>query len=109
MRLRQPVARQIHEQMMLGVIVDPVGRDQQPLDWVGASGAGVAERVFAGRGAGVLGDVADAVTNGSQVAIASTQTPQNQMPALASQNRPNSTALAQRKRAIFSAPLLTKL
>ena len=28
MRFRQPVARQIHEQMMLGVIVHPIGRDQ---------------------------------------------------------------------------------
>src|SRR3954449_858789 len=49
------------------------------------------------------------VTSGSQVAIANTQTPQNQMPAPASQNRPNSTALTQRNRAILSAPLDTKL
>src|ERR1700722_5978133 len=49
------------------------------------------------------------VTNGSQVAIAGTHTAQNQMPAPASQNRPNSRALAQRKRAILSAPLVTKL
>src|SRR4051794_947727 len=49
------------------------------------------------------------VTSGSQLAIANTQTPQNQMPAPASQNRPNSTALTQRNRAILSAPLETKL
>ena len=49
------------------------------------------------------------VTSGSQVAIAITQTAQYQMPAPASQNSPNNSALRQRKRAILSAPLETKL
>ena len=49
------------------------------------------------------------VTKGSQVAIASTQTAQNQMPAPASQNSTNINAFTPRKRAILSAPLETKL
>src|SRR5450631_470127 len=49
------------------------------------------------------------VTSGSQVAIANTQTPQYQMPAPAAQNKPNITAFRQRKRAILSEPLETKL
>src|ERR1700753_4005458 len=49
------------------------------------------------------------VTRGNQVAIASAHTPQNQIPAPASQNRPNRTVFATRKRAILSAPLETKL
>src|SRR6202790_4854489 len=49
------------------------------------------------------------VTSGSQVAIASAQTPKYQLPAPASQNRTNRTAFTQRNRAILSAPLETKL
>ena len=45
---------------MLGVIVHPIGRDQRALDDIGARGAGVAERIRPGAGAGVLGNVADA-------------------------------------------------
>ena len=48
MRIGQPVARQVHEQMMLGVVVHPIGRDEQPLDWIGTRGARVTERVFSG-------------------------------------------------------------
>src|ERR1700692_504461 len=48
-------------------------------------------------------------TSGSYVAIANTHTPQYQMPAPASQNRPNIKAFTARKRAILSAPLDTKL
>ncbi len=49
------------------------------------------------------------VTSDSQVAIATTQTPQYQMPAPASQNSANINAFTPRKRAILSAPLETKL
>ncbi len=49
------------------------------------------------------------VTSGSHVAIATTQTAKYQMPAPASQNSPNSSAFASRKRSILSRPLETKL
>jgi len=57
-RFRKPIARQMHKEMMLGVIVHPIGRDEQPLDRIGACRAGVAERVFPGAGAGVFSNVA---------------------------------------------------
>src|SRR6202035_4985856 len=60
MRVGKAIARQVHEQMMLGVVVHPIGRDQKPFDWTRERGAGMAERVFAGGGAGMFGDVADA-------------------------------------------------
>ncbi len=49
------------------------------------------------------------VTSGSHVAIATTQTPQYQTPAPASQNSANSSALTPRKRTTLSRPLETKL
>src|SRR3546814_9583691 len=58
---REAVTGDAHEQMVFGVIIDPIGRDRRAGEPAGAGRARVGEGVVAaGRGAGVLGDVADA-------------------------------------------------
>ena len=45
MDARQVVAGHVEQQMMLEVIVDVVGRDEQPLEEIGVRGAGVAQGI----------------------------------------------------------------
>ena len=60
MNARQVVAGHIEQQMMLEMIVDVIGRNEQSLEKARARGARVAQRIVAVRHHGMFGDVADA-------------------------------------------------
>jgi len=57
---RQVVTGDVEQQMMFEVVVDVIGRDEQPLEEMRARGAGVAQRIVTVGHDGVFGDVADA-------------------------------------------------
>lgn len=60
MRRRQFPAGQAQQQVMLQMVVHPVGREQQPRERVGIGRARVAQRVVVVGHHGMFGDVADA-------------------------------------------------
>ena len=60
MHALQPITRHVHEDVMLGVEMHPVGRDQQALDRVRQCRARMGERIVLGVDARVFGDVAQA-------------------------------------------------
>ena len=61
MSTMQVVAGYAHKQMVLAMIVHPIGRNGRAFDDVCIGGASMCERIVAAsRGAGMLRDVADA-------------------------------------------------
>ena len=53
----QMPARHMHDEVMLDMVIDPIGRNQQARQKIGFGGAGVAERVIIIGHNGVLGNI----------------------------------------------------